>query len=61
MVTMDRERQQLVDRARAKAAARDLDQQALASGEKSRDDLRRENGSFAIPDARIDFKNAKLY
>ncbi len=58
---MNADRQQLVDRANAKAAARDADQGALASGEKSRDDLRRENGYFAIPGAHIDFKNAKLY
>ena len=58
---MDPDRQRQVDRARAKAAARAADQQALVSGEKSRHDLRLENGYFAIPGARIDFKNAKLY
>jgi len=55
------DRQRLAERALAKAEARDEDQEALASGAKTRDDLRRENGSFAIPAARIDFKNAKLY
>ncbi len=58
---MDPDRQLLADRARVKAEARAADVLALASGEKSRDDLRRENGHFAIPGARIDFKNAKLY
>jgi len=46
--------------ARAKQAAREADERALESGEKSRDDLRRENGYFAFPRARLDLASAKL-
>lgn len=42
-------------RAAEKQASRDADEAALASGEKSRDDLRRENGAFAMFRVRPDF------
>jgi hypothetical protein len=40
-------------RAEEKRRSRVADANALASGEKTRDDLRRENGHFAFPNARI--------
>jgi hypothetical protein len=40
-------------RAEEKRRSRAADASAVASGEKTRDDLRRENGSFAFPNARI--------
>jgi hypothetical protein len=42
------------DRAREKQASRDEDARALASGEKTSDDLCRENGLFAFPEAELD-------
>lgn len=49
------------DRAREKQASRDADEQALASGEKTREQLRIENGAFAFPRERIriDFSKAR--
>jgi hypothetical protein len=41
------------ERAREKQASRDEDARALASGEKSREQLCRENGAFAFPRDRI--------
>jgi hypothetical protein len=41
-------------RAREKQAAREADARALASGEKSPEELRRERGAFAFPHVRID-------
>lgn len=41
------------ERAREKQASRDSDARDLASGAKSREQLRRENGVFALPDAQI--------
>jgi hypothetical protein len=38
----------------------DLARAKQESGEKSREDLRRENGYFAFPDARLDLAHAKL-
>lgn len=48
-------------RAHEKAASREADARALASGEKSREQLRAENGAFAFPPDRIrlDFSRAK--
>jgi hypothetical protein len=40
-------------RARAKRLSREADERALASGEKSREQLRRENGFFAFPKVKI--------
>jgi hypothetical protein len=45
-------------RAAEKQASRDADEAALASGAKSRDDLRRENGGFALLRVRPDFAAA---
>jgi len=45
-------------RAAEKQASREADEAALASGEKSRDDLRRENGAFALLRVRPDFAAA---
>jgi hypothetical protein len=47
------------ERAREKQRSRDEDARALASGEKSRDDLRRENGHFAFPNVRVSLRGAK--
>lgn len=49
------------ERAREKAVSREADARALASGEKSREQLRVENGAFAFPPERIrlDFSRAK--
>lgn len=43
------------ERAREKAASRAEDARAIASGEKSSLAVRRDNASFAFPDARIRF------
>jgi hypothetical protein len=42
-------------RAEEKRASREADEAALASGEKGRDDLRRENGGFALLRVRPNF------
>lgn len=49
-------------RAHEKAAAREEDARALASGEKSQDQLRAENGAFAFPRdlVRVDFARRKF-
>ncbi len=51
------------ERAREKAASREADERALASGEKTREQLRKENGSFAFPRAiiRFDLLRGKRY
>lgn len=46
-------------RAREKQRSREEDLRALASGEKSREQLRRENGIFAFPNVRISLRGAK--
>jgi hypothetical protein len=46
------------ERARAKQISRDVDARALASGEKSRDELRRENGHFAFRMVRVTIRGA---
>jgi hypothetical protein len=50
---------QPMDRAREKQKSRDADDRALASGQKSRDDLRLENGHFAFRRVRISLRGAK--
>lgn len=51
----------MADLARAKEESRAADERALESGEKSRDDLRRENGLIVLPpDAPIDYGRSKL-
>jgi len=47
------------ERAREKQLSREADARALASGEKSRDDLRRENGHFAFRNVRVSLRGAK--
>jgi hypothetical protein len=47
------------ERAREKQLSRDADARALASGEKSRDELRRENGHFAFRNVRVTLRGAK--
>jgi hypothetical protein len=47
------------ERAREKQRSRHEDARALASGEKSRDDLRRENGHFAFPNVRVSLRGSK--
>lgn len=41
------------ERAREKQASRDEDARALASGEKSREQLKKENSAFAFPRERL--------
>lgn len=51
----------MADLARAKEESREADARALESGEKSRDDLRRENGLIVLPpDAPIDYGRSQL-
>jgi hypothetical protein len=47
------------ERARDKQHSREEDARALASGEKSREELRRENGHFVFPNARISLRGCK--
>jgi hypothetical protein len=50
------------ERAAEKAKSREADDQALASGEKTREQLRAENRAFAFPRERlrIDFSRVKI-
>ena len=47
------------ERAREKQISREEDARALASGEKSREQLRRENGHFAFANVRVSPRGAK--
>jgi hypothetical protein len=47
------------ERAHEKYLSREEDARALASGEKSRAQLRRENGLFAFPNVRVSLRGAK--
>jgi hypothetical protein len=47
------------ERAREKQRSRNEDARALASGEKSREQLQRENGHFVFPKVRISARGAK--
>ena len=47
------------ERSREKQRSRDEDARALASGEKSREELQRENGHFSFPNARVSLRGAK--
>lgn len=51
----------VAERAREKAASREVDARALASGEKSREQLRAENSAFGFPRerVRVDFARVK--
>jgi hypothetical protein len=56
-----RERQKkLSDRALEKQRSREADERALASGEKSAEQLQKENGVFSFPRARILFDPESL-
>ena len=44
------------DRAREKQAARDLDEQQIASGEKTPAQVQQQNAAFAFPGARVKFR-----
>ena len=46
-------------RAHEKQLSREEDARALVSGEKSPDELRRENGHFAFPHVRVSLRGAK--
>lgn len=46
-------------RAREKQASRDEDERALASGQKSREQLKHENGAFAFPRDRLRLEQFK--
>jgi hypothetical protein len=50
----------MVDLSRAKQESREADDRALASGEKSREELRRENGLFVFPRAKINYERSQL-
>jgi hypothetical protein len=47
------------ERAREKQRSREADARALASGEKSREQLQRENGHFSFPNARVSMQGIK--
>lgn len=47
------------ERAREKQKSRDEDEQALASGEKTQEQLRRENGHFSFLRVRINYAGAR--
>lgn len=47
------------ERSWEKHISRQEDERALASGEKSAEQLRRENGHFAGMDVKVDFKRGK--
>jgi hypothetical protein len=51
----------VAERAREKAASREADAHALASGKKSREQLRAENSAFGFPRerVRVDFAQVK--
>ena len=49
------------ERAAEKQRAREADEQALSSGDKSREQLRRENGHFAFPRVRIDYSEGARF
>ena len=53
------ERLDPAERAREKQRAREEDAHDLASGTKSRAQLRRENGVFAFPNVRVSLRGAK--
>jgi hypothetical protein len=50
----------MVELMREKQASRDADDRALASGKKSREELRRENGLFVFPRAKINYERSRL-
>lgn len=50
---VDHEQHSASQRAAEKAASREADARALASGEKTREQLRAENGAFAFPRERV--------
>lgn len=47
-------------RAEAKQKSRDADERALLSGEKTIEELRKENAAFSFPDAKINLKGNKF-
>jgi hypothetical protein len=58
-MAQDHERFDPAERAREKQISRDEDAKALASGAKSADQLRRENGVFVFPNVRVSLRGAK--
>jgi hypothetical protein len=59
VVAKEPERFNPKERAREKQRSREEDARALASGEKSPEDLQRENGHFSFPNARISLRGSK--
>jgi hypothetical protein len=57
---MERKATSMVELSRAKQESREADDRALASGEKSREELRRENGLFVFPRAKINYERSQL-
>ncbi len=47
-------------RAREKQVARELDEQQIASGEPSAEQVQQQNAAFAFPNARVKFRKRKL-
>ena len=59
VMARDPERFDPKERAREKQRSREEDARALASGEKSREQLQRENGHFSFPNARVSLRGSK--
>lgn len=53
------ERLDMEERAREKQNSREEDARAIASGEKGREQLQRENGHFAFANVRVTLRGAK--
>jgi hypothetical protein len=58
---MDGKSASMVELMRAKQESRDADEDALASGKKGREELRRENGLFVFPRATINYERSQLF
>ncbi len=59
VMARDPERFDPKERAREKQRSRDEDARALASGEKSAEQVQRENGHFSFPNARVSLRGTK--
>lgn len=57
---MERKPPSIVELARAEQESREADDRELPSGEKSREELRRENGLFVFPRATINYERSQL-
>lgn len=50
-----------MDRVKEKQASREEDVRAIAAGEMSQEDLRKKNGRFNFPNAKLLWDKVKLY